>query len=473
SRLDESVAESLDLSGVGRLDKENTIAESSGSEIAALLGTFGYLAPELELGKQSHSEASDLYAVGLMTFQMLTGQRKVGLEGVSELRPGLHQEWESWLRESMASQVESRFADAVTMRERLPSLTEPEAEIHEESEDPSDAVVPIWPQEPVEPAVTEGAVEESPVLPRQEPLPIASEEEMDIGDEEENPWFPVSTALPQEPFEPFGAVRQVAETSSDPEPEGYSYASEEVDDFATEVEWSSRIKSAPKVLALGFASGVASNLLLLPCSDFPPQSNGAVGLVWLSIVPVVFSVMVAIAGGWFRDKVDGRVLRFLTWIAICFLAWVAAGTTALITEGAPAGHHPGFVAGVGTSYFAKSGVAAGLAGGVVLLFGLWVLRFANVGWIASFGFLSLAAVLGSSLAIPPSFGTVVVDSSGEILDVPWLLFPIWHTGVIFAIHILLPMRCPALTPGHRVLCAAAIIIALPLFAFSLFLSLYL
>lgn len=51
-----------------------------------LVGTLAYMAPELRDGRRSPDAASDLYSIGIILFEMLTGERPVGAELPSTIR---------------------------------------------------------------------------------------------------------------------------------------------------------------------------------------------------------------------------------------------------------------------------------------------------------------------------------------------------------------------------------------------------
>ena len=51
-----------------------------------LVGTIAYMAPEVRDDRHKHSPASDLYSIGVMLFEMLTGERPAGAELPSTIR---------------------------------------------------------------------------------------------------------------------------------------------------------------------------------------------------------------------------------------------------------------------------------------------------------------------------------------------------------------------------------------------------
>jgi formylglycine-generating enzyme required for sulfatase activity len=95
---------------------------SAGSSSRALLGTFAFMSPEQKKGGEV-DHRSDLYAVGLMAFQMLTGEESPGFELPSELNPALHPGWDAWVRRALAGMPERRFESAGAMLGALPPVS--------------------------------------------------------------------------------------------------------------------------------------------------------------------------------------------------------------------------------------------------------------------------------------------------------------------------------------------------------------
>gem|GEM_PF-820168 len=97
----------------------STDSGQAGTSTQALLGTYAYMSPEQKKGTDVDAR-SDLYAVGLIAFQMLTGDETPGLEMPSDIVGGIDPSWDAWIRQSLASRPERRFSDARSMNEALP-----------------------------------------------------------------------------------------------------------------------------------------------------------------------------------------------------------------------------------------------------------------------------------------------------------------------------------------------------------------
>jgi len=133
-----------------------------GTSTQALLGTFEYMAPEQKKGGAADAR-SDLYAVGLMAFRMLTGESVPGFKGPSRINPELPADWDDWVERAMESRPEARFASAAEMLEALPA---DDAVGAEEFEDGSRVVAP-----------EEAILQKPEVLSEPEVLPNAEEDD--------------------------------------------------------------------------------------------------------------------------------------------------------------------------------------------------------------------------------------------------------------------------------------------------------
>lgn len=77
--------------GFNSADTVRSMIEQSGSiardeQSATIAGTLAYMAPEIRDGGQQPSPRSDLYSIGVILFEMLTGERPAGAELPSTLR---------------------------------------------------------------------------------------------------------------------------------------------------------------------------------------------------------------------------------------------------------------------------------------------------------------------------------------------------------------------------------------------------
>jgi len=126
----------------------STSSPRAGTSTQALLGTFEFMSPEQKRGEPAAAQ-SDLYAVGLMAFRMLTGQEMPGFEMPSEMVEGLDVRWDGWIKRSLAPDATRRFASASEMLAELPSepsATVPIAEVSQPTVEPEiEASLPVSP----------------------------------------------------------------------------------------------------------------------------------------------------------------------------------------------------------------------------------------------------------------------------------------------------------------------------------------
>jgi len=102
-------------------DEEDTLIDDgsgTGSRSRAIMGTYAYMSPEQRDGLPADAR-SDLYAVGLMVFRMLTGLKSPGMERPSELGLDLNHGWDAWLIRALKEKQSDRFPTAVEMKDAL------------------------------------------------------------------------------------------------------------------------------------------------------------------------------------------------------------------------------------------------------------------------------------------------------------------------------------------------------------------
>jgi serine/threonine protein kinase/formylglycine-generating enzyme required for sulfatase activity len=102
-------------------DAAKEIKARSGPRTAdrAIVGTYEYMAPEQKKGEDVDAR-SDLYAVGLICFQILTGEENPGFKKPSEIQKGINPEWDIWLEKALAKNADERFQSAEEMKQALP-----------------------------------------------------------------------------------------------------------------------------------------------------------------------------------------------------------------------------------------------------------------------------------------------------------------------------------------------------------------
>lgn len=91
-------------------------------DAAALIGTFDFMSPEQRRGEPATCQ-SDLFAIGMMIFRLLTGNKQLGLRTrPSQLRPCLNPAWDDFLLHALREKPEQRFADASGMAAEIKQI---------------------------------------------------------------------------------------------------------------------------------------------------------------------------------------------------------------------------------------------------------------------------------------------------------------------------------------------------------------
>ena len=122
--------------GIARLAQRSVALTRTG----ALLGTVGYMAPEQIMGSRDVDERVDVFALGCVLFECLTGRPAFVAEHivamfakvmaadpprVTELRPDLGHRIDQLVAKMLAKEPEQRFADAAAVVAALSSLAQP------------------------------------------------------------------------------------------------------------------------------------------------------------------------------------------------------------------------------------------------------------------------------------------------------------------------------------------------------------
>ncbi len=91
----------------------------------AIVGTYEYMSPEQRKGLRVDGR-SDLYAIGLIAYQMLTGHNLPCLKPASEIRKKIHPAWDQWLQKALEENPADRFRTAQDMLTSLPNVKIPQ-----------------------------------------------------------------------------------------------------------------------------------------------------------------------------------------------------------------------------------------------------------------------------------------------------------------------------------------------------------
>ena len=107
--------------GLARLDDA---ALSGITRTGFMVGTPDFLAPEAQVGGIELDGRADIYAVGVMLYQMLTGALPRGaFKPASTLVPGLDPHFDSVISRAMQTEPEDRYQTAAQMRHDLEQLS--------------------------------------------------------------------------------------------------------------------------------------------------------------------------------------------------------------------------------------------------------------------------------------------------------------------------------------------------------------
>ena len=120
SKIESSVVDSMAKGVHGTILDDPGANEEEMDSGKKFLGTFEYMSPEQKAGDEA-DERSDLYAVGLIAWRILTGERALGLEQASSINQGLDPVWDEWLMRMVATKKERRYQSAEAALAALPS----------------------------------------------------------------------------------------------------------------------------------------------------------------------------------------------------------------------------------------------------------------------------------------------------------------------------------------------------------------
>src|SRR5262249_26535462 len=106
--------------------RELAASRSLRSGEGAPAGTFAYMAPDrLESRDARPDPRGDVFALGVIVFELLTGRAPLGLELPSELVPRVDARFDRVVKRAMARDPERRFASVRDLRAELLPLLPP------------------------------------------------------------------------------------------------------------------------------------------------------------------------------------------------------------------------------------------------------------------------------------------------------------------------------------------------------------
>ena len=126
----------------------------------ATLGTYDYMAPEQRGDAAEAGPAADLYALGVMLFEMLTGRLPHGAEAPGPSVPGLPAELDRLVGRMLEREPGRRPAGAGEVRRQLEALREPAEPQTQPLAEPAERQSPVVPTVP------------APPVPPEPPLPV-------------------------------------------------------------------------------------------------------------------------------------------------------------------------------------------------------------------------------------------------------------------------------------------------------------
>ncbi len=134
--------------------------------IGQSLGKFEYVAPEQRLNARGVDARADIYPLGVMFFEMLTGQLPVAGASIAGVRKDVPAACDAFAQRAMAGRPSDRFASAREFREALLALYE----AHEQAAAEPPAVKP--PQTPGNPAAESSAPADDAAM--MQPAPVGT-----------------------------------------------------------------------------------------------------------------------------------------------------------------------------------------------------------------------------------------------------------------------------------------------------------
>src|SRR6185503_12026740 len=131
-------------------------AEGYTSGVRQLSGTLFYMAPEQMIKGRDQDRRADIYSVGVVLYEMLTGELPLGMDMPSELNPVISPELDQICKRALSLDRDHRYRDAEEMIKdllkakerfliRLVAAGAPAAEIRPVPPAPEIKAIPVKP----------------------------------------------------------------------------------------------------------------------------------------------------------------------------------------------------------------------------------------------------------------------------------------------------------------------------------------
>ena len=105
-----------------------SMRSADSNDAGAFVGTLDYMSPEIRDGRGLADARSDVYAVGVIAYQMLTARKPRGhFDSPSKIVRGLSPKWDEWVFKCMKPEPKDRFQSA---REALAALPKKSGKTH-------------------------------------------------------------------------------------------------------------------------------------------------------------------------------------------------------------------------------------------------------------------------------------------------------------------------------------------------------
>ncbi len=105
--------------GIAQFYGQDT-GEDQLTQDGAVLGTISYMSPEQKLGSKDVTAASDIYSMGVIMYEMITGAKPLGhFKRPSEVTPNIPQFIEDTILKCLASEPSDRFKTADEVKDQL------------------------------------------------------------------------------------------------------------------------------------------------------------------------------------------------------------------------------------------------------------------------------------------------------------------------------------------------------------------